>query len=298
MRTAATLHSAHLFTLCDAGVNMWCGGTPGQFGGATISGALSIGSGLGDGDFWNGYGGSLNDDISWVKGAHQMTFGFGFWQGRVDEFNHFASSGNQVQFLGSSTGLGLSTFCWEMSRHSAPRPAKTVTPRARSIDLFLPDTWKITPRLTFNFGLRWEPFLPQTITYGQLLPNFEMSRFLAGTSAVLERALPDFTSRAIPDSPISRPPTGSGCISIRAEVWLGCRRAMARLPFERRMRFVTPTCLALRTKTREGRDPWGGRWHCRARWADWLVPGKRNQVGIHILTPITPDVKFTAGGHT
>src|SRR5207237_1120729 len=117
-RTAATLHSAHLFTLCDAGVGngsqgpsgFWCGGTPGQLGGATISGGFNFGTGLGDGDFWNGYSGAFNDDISWLKGAHQMTFGFGFLQGRVVEFNHFTPTGANGLFTGAATGSGMSDF--------------------------------------------------------------------------------------------------------------------------------------------------------------------------------------------
>ena len=77
-RTAATTSSAHLFSLCDAGTTMYCGGTPGQLAGATISSGFNFGSGLGDGDYWNGYSGALNEDVSWLKGAHQMAFGFGF----------------------------------------------------------------------------------------------------------------------------------------------------------------------------------------------------------------------------
>ena len=28
------------------------------------------------------------------------------------------------------------------------------------MNLYATDSWRINPRLTFNFGLRWEPYLP------------------------------------------------------------------------------------------------------------------------------------------
>jgi hypothetical protein len=34
--------------------------------------------------------------------------------------------------------------------------------RAKFIGIYAQDSWKATPRLTLNYGLRWEPFIPQT----------------------------------------------------------------------------------------------------------------------------------------
>lgn len=65
---------------------------------------------MGKGDYWNGFSVSLNDDISWIKSAHQMNFGVSAWQGRVNEFNHFTAPGTNILFTGQATGLGLSDF--------------------------------------------------------------------------------------------------------------------------------------------------------------------------------------------
>ena len=51
----------------------------------------------------------LNDDISWVRGSHQMTFGGSAWQGRVTSRNDFNNNG-QFTFTGGQTGQGLSDF--------------------------------------------------------------------------------------------------------------------------------------------------------------------------------------------
>ena len=58
---------------------------------------------------------------------------------------------------------------------------------------FAQDTWKITPRLTLNAGVRWEPYFPQQIRNGYIY-DFTYSRFLANQgSMVYVNAPPGFT---------------------------------------------------------------------------------------------------------
>jgi hypothetical protein len=260
-RTAATLNSFHLFSLCNAGVNMWCGGTPGQLAGESVTGAAGIagGTGLGDGDFWNGYSFAFNDDFSWIKHAHQMSFGFGAWQGRVDENNHFAPAGTAISFTGAVTGFGLTDFLLgDMTGFEQGLP-NAYSSRQNNVDLYFTDTWKVSQRLTFNFGVRWEPFLPQSITNGQI-SAFDMSRFLAGTkSTVFVNAPPGFyfpgdpgfpgTSAAYkqwrhfdPRGGIAWDPRGDGNMSIRASYAFGYA-------------FVP----GIAHEDEGGSNPWGGR---------------------------------------
>ena len=51
----------------------------------------------------------VNDDISWIKGAHQMTFRAGGLVGRYGELNNFAGSG-QFTFGRAATGSGVRNF--------------------------------------------------------------------------------------------------------------------------------------------------------------------------------------------
>ena len=295
-RTAATLNSANLFTLCDAGVNIWCGGTPGQIGTATIAGGFAFGTGLGNGDFWNGYSFALNDDVSWVKGAHQINYGFGAWQGRVDEFNHFTAPGSNILFTGQATGLGLADFMLgDLSSFLQGLP-NSYTSRQNSVDLYVTDTWKISSRLTFSFGIRWDPFLPQQIKNGQI-SNFDMARFLAGTrSNQFVNAPPGFYFPGDPGFPgqssayrkwwhfdprggLAWDPKGDGRNSVRASYAFG----YAYVP-------------GIAHEDEGGSNPWGGRVTLINPAGGLASPWQGFAGGNPYPFAVTKDVAFTPAG--
>lgn len=295
-RTAATLTSANLFTLCDAGVSMWCGGTSGQIGTATISGGFAFGTGLGNGDFWNGYSVSLNNDVSWVKGSHQMTFGAGAWQGRVVEFNHFTSPGSNILFTGQASGLGLSDFLLgDLSSFLQGLP-NSYTSRQNFVNLYFTDTWKLSSRLTFNFGVRWDPFLPQQIKNGQI-SNFDAGRYLAGVkSTQFVNAPPGFYFPGDPGFPeqssayrkwwhfdprggVAWDPKGDGKMSIRASYAFG----YAYVP-------------GIAHEDEGGSNPWGGRVTLTSPAGGLANPWQGFAGGNPYPYAVTPNVLFTPAG--
>ena len=303
-RTAATTQSAHLFTLCDAGVGngsqgpsgFWCGGTPGQLGNATISGGFNFGSGLGDGDFWNGYSGAFNDDVSWLKGAHQMTFGFGWLQGRVVEFNHFTPTGTNMLFTGAVTGSGTTDFLLGDLSSILQGLPNAYTSRQNMVNVYFTDTWKISSRLTFNFGIRWDPFLPQQVKNGQI-SNFDMSRFLAGTkSTVFANAPQGFYFPGDPGFPeqssayrkwwhfdprggLAWDPKGDGKTSIRAAYAFG----YAYLP-------------GIAREDEGGSNPWGGRVTLGTPQGGLANPWQAQPGGNPYPYSVSPSVRFLPGG--
>src|SRR5581483_4503100 len=94
--------------------------------------------------------------------------------------NHFnvRSPGN-YNINGTITGLGLADFLTgNLSgyRQSSPNPLIIAQ---RFMGLYAQDTWKMTPRLTLNYGLRWEPFFPQQVKNGSIY-TFSLDRFYKG----------------------------------------------------------------------------------------------------------------------
>jgi carboxypeptidase family protein len=295
-RTAAALTSPNLFTLCDAGVTMWCGGTPGQIGTATISGGFGFGTGLGNGDFWNGYSFAINDDVSWVKGGHQMSFGAGAWQGRIAEFNHFTSGGANILFTGQATGLGLSDFLVGNLSSFLQGLPNSYTARQNFVDIFFTDTWKISSRLTVTFGARWDPFLPQQIINGQI-SNFDLGRFLAGTKSTKfanaplgfyfpgDPGFPDQSSayrkwwHFDPRGGVAWDPKGDGKMSVRASFAFG----YAYVP-------------GIAHEDEGGSNPWGGRVTLTSPAGGLANPWQGFSGGNPFPYSVTPNVAFTPAG--
>jgi hypothetical protein len=178
------------FSLCDAGAtSFYCGGAPTWISGSTITGGFGFGSSFGGSDkdhwpYWNPTSGQINDDVSIVKGAHQLSFGGGALYGKMIEQARFADGG-QLTFNGSATGLGMADFLTgRLSTLFQGQPNKH---QANQLNLngYAADTWKVTPRLTANIGVRWDPYRPQRIpeivkgTPGAVY-NFDHDRFLKG----------------------------------------------------------------------------------------------------------------------
>ncbi|HEY7303382.1 MAG TPA: TonB-dependent receptor [Bryobacteraceae bacterium] len=109
-----------------------------------------------------------NELLTWVHGAHTIKFG--------GEFRHlqevFRNNNNQSGTLGfnaKSTGLpGIASgdpyasfYIGAVDNGSlnAYNVAK-YGPEQRAYSLFAGDTWKWTPKLTLNYGLRWDRFSP------------------------------------------------------------------------------------------------------------------------------------------
>ena len=254
-RTASSSQPNIFFSYCDAGVNIWCGANPGVAGPLSITGGFSSGEGTPNDD-WKATHYSLSDEISLVRGAHQMDFGVGAAQGRLNEFNHFYSVG-QPTFNGSITGLGMADFLLgDMSQFYQGLP-NTHTSNQNFVNLYFTDTWKINSHLTFNFGIRWEPFLPQK---DYQVSNFDMGCFLAGTtSTVFKNAPAGFYFPGDPGFPddsgvnshwlhfdprggIAWDPKGDGKTSIRAAYAFG----YAYVP-------------GIQHEDASGSNPWGGR---------------------------------------
>ena len=118
-----------------------------------------------------------SDDLSLVRGAHQMSFGASGAHWRIN-FNAKGFSAGDFQFNSQETGLGLADFLAGKPSQLTQVAPNTVYMSQWYLGLYGADTWKVTPRLTLNYGLRWEPFFPQLVRNG-VIDSFDEERFKA-----------------------------------------------------------------------------------------------------------------------
>jgi hypothetical protein len=88
------------------------------------------------------------DDLSWSLGTHQLKFGADYRAIYLDK----KPFQNELLFLTPTVQGFLSTGQMTLFAGSA-KPAQTL---AKAFSLYGQDTWKINPKLTLTYGLRWE----------------------------------------------------------------------------------------------------------------------------------------------
>jgi hypothetical protein len=127
----------------------------------------------------------ISDDLTLVRGNHQFVFG-----GNVARWSSLSlanvRSPGQFTINGSILGLPLADF---MLGRLAPdgliqSAPNTLDMTQTYLGLYSQDTWRVGPRLTLNYGVRWEPFFPQQLVNGAVY-QFDMGRFQAGTKSTV-----------------------------------------------------------------------------------------------------------------
>jgi len=178
-RTGIRRFDSDFVDSCDLGVQkIYCGYVPHQstfaIGTAGVNG-FTVGPGTGGKADAHSTTYQLNDDISYVRGSHQFNFGMGgamykmIFVGNVYSQNSWNFANIPSFLLGQFTSLAM----------SAPNP---LSQQKYFINAYAQDTWKLTPRLTVNIGLRWEPSLPPGMLNNAAY-NFSFQNMLAGITS-------------------------------------------------------------------------------------------------------------------
>jgi hypothetical protein len=126
-----------------------------------VTSAFNIGGGAASpGESHNGPLWSIYEDMNWVKGSHQISFGGSIYQQRL---NYWSGGGvnatGLATFDGSITGLPMADYMTGRFVSWSQGTLYGFYSRQYYTSLYIQDSWKITPRLTANFGVRWEPYL-------------------------------------------------------------------------------------------------------------------------------------------
>jgi hypothetical protein len=233
-RTAIHRTNADTFQARDVGINIYSY-QPKYFLMNVAPGGFAIGSGIESESTFRTTTYGISDDVSLIRGSHQIGFGGTLSHYRVVWYANVRSPG-QFTVDGSVTGHSLADFVSGLM--GGPQPFLQAAPnelpaRQWFHGYYISDTWKATRRLTVNLGLRWEPWFPQQIINNAVY-NFDMGRFQQGVrSQVFRRAPvglyfpgdPGFPTQAgmnrklgnlAPRIGLAFDPTGSGKLSIRA----------------------------------------------------------------------------------
>jgi hypothetical protein len=106
------------------------------------------------------------DTVTWVHGRHSLALGGAFERARFNQSNHLFQNGT-FSFTGDITGAAISDFLLGRLRTFTQGWGSFQRDRNILFSLFVEDTFKVSSRLTLNYGVRWEPSFPWRDLYNQ-----------------------------------------------------------------------------------------------------------------------------------
>jgi hypothetical protein len=129
---------------------------------------------------------TLNDDLHWIKGSHNFAFGGHIELSKFDVTNVYQSYGT-FGFNSTTNKIGSTTYQYPNAMANFQLGFLTsftqgnfeqVNDRNHFPGLYAQDSWKATPRLTVNYGVRWEDFAPWANNVGNM-QEFSASAYAA-----------------------------------------------------------------------------------------------------------------------
>ena len=119
-----------------------------------------------------------SDDLSWVKGKHDLRFGGTVERSQVDLLNQFFQP---AEFSFSSLANFLAGKLSDYSGNLAFRQGAGEFKNNRNtfIGVYMQDNYRFDRKLTLNLGLRWEPALPWREIKGRQ-EQFRLADLIAG----------------------------------------------------------------------------------------------------------------------
>lgn len=131
---------------------------------------------------------TLADDLHWVKGSHSMAFGFHGEVSRVDVVNQNGQPGT-FSFNATTTNNALASFFLGYVYEFKQNSGQFQQNRGKFFGGYVQDSWKANRRLTLNYGLRYEPFIPLHEA-GHRVGQFNPAAYAAGTKSVVYPTAP------------------------------------------------------------------------------------------------------------
>ena len=205
-RSAITRVGAEFFNAPEVGVNAFSY-DPKHIK-VTVNGGFSTGVSFGP---YNTNTYQTGDDVSLIRGTHQLVMGGTLAHWRSASASHTFTNGTYT-FNGQVTGMGLADFLTGNLAQIMQTPANMTYISQYYVGAYIADAWRFRPRLTFNYGLRWEPRISPVSRNG-IIANFSEDRYRAGLkTSVFKNAPVGFTYAGDPGFPGGRCRSNGVCI--------------------------------------------------------------------------------------
>ena len=124
---------------------------------------------------------AIGESLTWVRGTHNFTFGGDYRRQQINQLadtngrGTYTFNGSMTSYLvngvaQADTGYDLADFllgCPTTSSIRYGNPDKYF--RSSGYDVFVNDDWRISPKFSLNFGIRWDYATPVTELYNRLV---------------------------------------------------------------------------------------------------------------------------------
>jgi len=179
--------------------------------------------------------GDIREHVSWIHSKHTFDFGVEYEHDQSNIRNTDLENGS-FTFTADTTNNAMASFLLG-HLHSFSQTSGDYSDSRQSVwGVFGSDKWKLSPRLTLNLGLRWEPQVPMKEIYGRIqqfrpdayaagvhssvIPSAPAGLFFVGDSyngiSVPSTGQTSDLNNLAPRVGIAYDPTGSGKMAIRA----------------------------------------------------------------------------------
>lgn len=198
-----------------------------------VSGDFTLGS-FTDAKFIRNTG-DVRELIGWTKGKHAASFGFDLELDQSNIRNTDLENGS-FNFTNDVTGLAMASFVLGYQHTFTQTSGDFSDSRENPIGFFANDKWKVSPRLTLDYGVRYEPQQVMKEIWGRI-EQFWPDAWAAGVHSSIVPSAPaglffvgdKYNGKTMPDrgetgdfnnfAPrvgVAWDPTGSGKMSLRA----------------------------------------------------------------------------------
>jgi hypothetical protein len=177
---------ARFFDPKDVGINAWTT-VPGAFQ-FSVDGHFNFGNGMAYTNAWQNQS-QVGNHLTLIRGEHQ--FGLGVDWARDDILSYSNTFGVGNMNVGPDrTGNALGDFMLGNMTQIRQSMPGLLSPVQHYVGVYAQDTWRASGRLTLNYGVRWEPFLPfrwvpSGETGGVRVYNFSVDAFKRGEKSVV-----------------------------------------------------------------------------------------------------------------